>query len=105
MPLVTDVRATVAALLEREIAAVIAAVMTPDELDEAVRAEPTVVAIELTGVDWYALKADQDARPTNEPSWGRHGEGLTFGGIKVFVGSQSRVWSEARWLEVWGSMP
>ena len=77
--------------------------MTIDELDEAIRAVPTVAAIELSAADWYALEAHQNATPNNEPGWGRYG--LTHGGVAVFVGHASRVWSEAEWRAAWGATP
>lgn len=78
--------------------------MTVNDMDEALRADPTIVAFTLTGEDWRALEAHQKRTPNNEPGWGR--DGLTHQGVVVGVAlGPSRAWSEAEWREAWGELP
>lgn len=77
--------------------------MTVDDMDEALRADPSIVAFTLSGPDWFALEAHQKRTPNNEPGWGRGG--LTHGGVCVFVGHMTKIWSEADWRAAWGATP
>ncbi|WP_056101242.1 hypothetical protein [Brevundimonas sp. Leaf363] len=78
--------------------------MTIDDMDEALRADPSIVAFTLTGEDWWALEAHQRATPNNEPGWGKGG--LTHQGVIVGVmPGPSRTWTEAEWRETWGVLP